>query len=125
MAHWLTFPRIQDPRGNLSFAQQLPFPVLRCYWIYGIEPEAVRGGHAHKTLERILIPVSGSLVASVDGFPYSLYQPWMGLYIGPLEWLDMKNFAHGTACMVLASAEYSEADYIREYDTYLRIKRGL
>lgn len=119
---WITFPRIQDPRGNLSFAERLPFEIHRCYWLYGIEPEAVRGGHAHRTLQRILIPMAGSFVAVVDGVPYGLYQPWKGLYVGPMEWMDLNSFSHGAACVVLASAVYDEADYIRSHAEYLGVK---
>lgn len=114
MPQILTFPRITDPRGSLSFAQHTPFPIKRVYWIHDLSADAIRGGHAHKTLERILIAASGSFDAVVDGIDHQLNKPWVGLWIRPLEWLDMENFSGGATVMVLASAEYDEADYIRQ-----------
>ena len=118
MPRIITFPRITDARGSLSFAERLPFDIKRAYWVFDLAAEATRGGHSHKTLERILIPMAGSFVALVNEKPYGLYKPWVGLYVEPLEWLDLRDFSAGAAFIVLASAEYSEADYIRDRADY-------
>jgi uncharacterized RmlC-like cupin family protein len=118
----IQFPRIQDARGNLSFAERLPFEIKRCYWLYGIEPQATRGGHSHKTLERILIAVAGSFRAIVNEDERILFNPWEGLYVPPMAWLDLDSFSGGAVCMVLASAEYDEADYIREKSAWIMQK---
>lgn len=114
MKRLITFPRITDPRGSLSFAEKLPFQIKRVYWVYLLSAEAERGGHAHKKLERIIVPLSGSFTAYVDDVAYPLFKPWEGLYIAPMEWLDLRLFSGNAAFMTLASAEYDEGDYIRE-----------
>ena len=66
----IQFPRIPDPRGNLSFAQKLPFEIKRCYWLYHLTPGSVRGGHAHKKLDRIFIAIHGLFkVNGIGVFP--------------------------------------------------------
>lgn len=113
MPEIVNFPRITDPRGSLSIAERLPFAIKRCYWLFDLSADAERGNHAHKTLDRIIVPVSGSVTAKVDGKPYLLNKPWVGLRVFPGEWLDLVDFSGGAALMVFASAEYDEADYIR------------
>ncbi len=115
------FPLIRDARGNLSFAERLPFEIKRVYWGYGIAAQAVRGGHAHRALRRILVAVHGSFKANVNGFSRTLDAADMGLLIEPMEWLELYDFSHDAAFMVLASAEYDESDYIRsraEFDAF-------
>lgn len=119
----INFPRIQDARGNLSFAERLPFDIRRCYWLYGIEPEAQRGGHSHKALQRILIAVAGSFRATVNGESQILFNPWEGLYVPPMAWLDLDSFSGGAVCLVLASAEYDESDYIRSKEEWTTLNR--
>ena len=114
----ITFPRITDARGSLSFAQELPFNIRRAYWLFDLSSDAVRGGHSHRRLERVIIPISGSVIATVNGQPYHLYKPWVGLHVLPLEWLDLNSFSGGAALMVLASAIYDERDYIRDRADY-------
>lgn len=123
MPRLLTFPRVTDPRGSLSYAQEVPFDIRRVYWIHDLSADAIRGGHAHKTLQRILIAISGSFSAVVNGQTFVLNKPWSGLQVYPLEWLDLLNFSGGATVMVLASAEYSESDYIRSHAEYLGVKK--
>ena len=112
----IQFPRIPDARGSLSFAQQLPFEVKRAYWLYHITQGSVRGGHAHKTVDRIFIAMHG--IFRVNGIELS--HPWEGLRVRPMTWVDLTDFSNGAVCLVLASAEYDENDYIRnraEFDS--------
>ena len=122
MPRQITFPRIQDARGNLSVAEKLPFEIRRAYWIYDLSADATRGGHSHRTLERILIAMSGSFVAVVNDEPFKLYKPWIGLYVAPMEWLDLCDFSGGAVCLALASAEYDKADYIRDKSEWMTIR---
>lgn len=96
--------------------------MRRIYYLYGIEPGATRGGHAHKTLERVIIAIAGSFRATVNGEAWNLMNPWEGLYIGPMEWLELDLFSGGAVCLALASAEYSESDYIREKSEWIMLK---
>lgn len=121
MPRLITFPRVTDPRGSLSFAQGLPFQIMRVYWLHDLSADAVRGGHAHKTLERILIAVSGSFIAEIDDQEVPLNKPWFGLCVHPYEWLEMHSFSGGATVMVLASEEFSESDYIRSKEQYLAV----
>lgn len=113
----IQFPRIPDPRGNLSFAERLPFEIKRCYWIYHLTPGSVRGGHAHKTVDRIFIAING--LFRVNGIELS--RPWEGLRVHPMTWLELTDFSNGAVCLVLASHEYDEADYIRDYSEFLSL----
>ncbi len=117
----IQFPRITDPRGELCVAEHLPFQIKRVYWINHVHKNAERGGHAHKALRRILIPMAGSFTAIVNDQDYFLSDagsyakgPAVGLLIEPMEWLVMREFSACASCCVLASAEYDEADYIRD-----------
>jgi len=111
----IQFPRIPDPRGNLSFAEKLPFDIKRCYWLYHLTPGSVRGGHAHRTVDRIFIAING--LFRVNGIELS--RPWEGLRVPPMTWLELTEFSNGAVCLVLASHEYDENDYIRDRAEFL------
>ena len=123
----LEFPRICDARGNLTFVEaerHVPFEVKRVFYLYDVPAGAERGAHAHRTLHQVLICLSGSFdVVAEDGFAetrFHLNHPWCGLYIPPMIWDTEINFHPGSVCMVLASDYYTEADYYRDYDEYLK-----
>jgi hypothetical protein len=127
----ITFPKIVDTRGNLSFVEsgrQAPFQIARVYWLYDVPSGAERGGHSHKALEQILVCLAGSFDVTLDdGFKRSriqLNRPHSGLYICPMIWRTLDNFSSGSVCMVLASEFYSEADYYRNYDDFVRAVRS-
>lgn len=128
---WLEFPKISDPRGNLSFIEgnrQVPFDIKRVYYIYDIPSGASRGGHAHRNLMQIAIALSGSFDFILDnGFEkqrYTLNSPHKGLLISNNTWREMENFSAGSVCLVLASNYYTEDDYIRDYSQFIEnIKR--
>ncbi len=122
----MELPKITDPRGNLSFVQsfdQIPFNISRVYFVYDVPGGSERGGHAHKALHEFLIPVSGSFdVVLQDGGGkkiFSLNAPFRGLYVAPMVWRDLANFSSGAVCLVLASENFDEADYLRDFSEFM------
>ena len=113
----IQLPRIPDPRGNLTFVEKLPFEIKRVYYLYHLTPGSVRGGHAHKTVDRIFIAING--IFRVNGIELS--RPWEGLRVPPMTWLDLTDFSQGAVCLVLASHEYDESDYIRDRTEFLEL----
>ncbi len=120
-------PRIHDPRGNLTFAQdydQVPFAIHRAFWIYDIPAGCERGAHAHRKLYQAIIALAGSFTVTVtDGVEecqYTLNRPYEALLVVPGIWSHIDNYSSGAVCMVLVSAPFDEADYIRDYDDYLK-----
>lgn len=121
------FRVFKDRYGNLipvEAGMDIPFPVRRIYYIYGVQDGVRRGFHSHKALHQVLICVSGSvsiLVKTPEGEEtFTLSDPSEGLYIGPLIWREMFDFSADAVLLVLASEHYCEADYIRNYDEYLK-----
>ncbi|WP_159021426.1 FdtA/QdtA family cupin domain-containing protein [Formosa sp. L2A11] len=125
----IEIPKIKDVRGNLAVIEKdcIPFEIKRVYFLYDVPSDASRGGHAHKTLSQFLIPVSGSFQVRVkDGEGerlITLNKPDIGLLIVPGIWREIENFSSGSVCLVLASAEFNEDDYIRDYEDYVLFKR--
>ena len=105
----------------------LPFDIKRLYYLYDVPFDASRGGHAHKELEQIIIALSGSFDLIIkDGEKektYQLNKPNVGIYLPSGLWRELNNFSSGTICLVLVSQEYSEDDYIRNYDKFLIYKK--
>ena len=126
----LEIPKIIDSkgRGNLSVIEKnvLPYKSKRVYYLYDIPSDAKRGGHAHKELQQCLIALSGSFdVVLNDGVStktITLNKPNKGLLIVPGIWRELQNFSSGAVCLVLASEEYMESDYIRDYKQFLDSK---
>lgn len=122
----LSLPKISDPRGNLTFVEshnQIPFEIRRVYYLYDVPSGAERGGHAHKALHQLIIPLSGSFdIVLDDGSTrrtLTLNRPWQGLYVCPMIWRELENFSSGSICMVLASEKYDESDYYRDYQEFI------
>lgn len=123
----ISLPKICDPRGNLSVAEQMknvPFEIKRVYWTYDVPAGEARGGHAHRDLQQLIIAVNGSFVVNLDDGKghkesYHLNHPWEGLHIGPGVWRTLDDFSSGSVCMVLASELFDEADYIYDYDEFV------
>ena len=122
------FPPHGDERGQLvaiEAMKDLPFPVRRVYYIYDTLPGVRRGFHAHRNLQQILICVSGSckihLDNGTDTAEVTLDKPNEGLYIANDMWREMYDFTPGAVLLVLASEHYDEADYIRNYDDFIKM----
>lgn len=125
----ITLPKNHKLNGNLTSVNNLieiPFEVKRVYFLYDIPGGLSRGGHAHKDLQQLIIALSGSFDLIVDDGKvkrtFNLTQPNKGVYIPAGLWRDLDNFSSGSICMVLASLEYSEDDYIRDYDEFKKDK---
>jgi hypothetical protein len=125
----IQLPKISDPRGNLTFVEggnHVPFDIQRVYYLYDVPGGAERGGHAHKGLHQLIIAMSGSFdVVLNDGVNKKrvhLNRPYSGLYVCPMIWRELDNFASGSVCMVLASSKYSENDYYRSYAEFIEVR---
>ncbi len=127
----INLPKIADPRGNLTFIEGLnhiPFIIRRTYWIYDVPGGEMRGAHAYRTNEELIIAVSGSFDVMVDTgavrVTHSLNRSYYGLYIPIGNWRELVNFSTNSLCLVLASGKYDEEDYIRDYDAFKKIRTG-
>lgn len=123
----ISLPRINDPRGNLTFIEgksHVDFDIQRVYYLYDVPGGSERGGHAHKALRQLIIAMSGSFDVLLDDGTekkrFHLNRSYEGLYVCPMIWRELDNFSSGSVCMVLASNRYEESDYYREYDQFLR-----
>ncbi|MDQ3280743.1 MAG: FdtA/QdtA family cupin domain-containing protein [Acidobacteriota bacterium] len=121
----ISLPKIADPRGNLTFVEggrHVPFPIERAYAIYNVPGGERRGGHAYRTLEEVVVSLSGSfdvvLSDSVDTLRISLNRPYTALFIPRLIWRHMENFSTNAVAFVLASQHYDESEYIRDYELF-------
>ena len=127
----ITLPKITDPRGNLTVAEELtnvPFDIKRADWVYDVPGGESRGGHAHKRLHQLIVALSGSFHVTLDNGierkTYLLNHPWEGLLVDTGIWRTLDDFSSGAVCLVLASEPYEEDDYIYEYEDFLRYVNG-
>jgi len=126
----LNLPKIHDISGNITSVNNgidAPFDVKRIFYIYDIPSGEDRGAHAHKECHQLLMAITGSFEVEVfDGREranFFLNQPDIGLHVPPGIWASEINFSGGGICLVLASHEYDENDYIRDYQEYLNYKK--
>lgn len=123
-------PECRDERGALSFAEwsHLPFDAKRIFWIYDVNDGKTRGGHAHVECEEVVFAVCGSFDMYVDNgrdsATYTIDTPNRGIYIGANVWCELRNFAPGTVCVVVASCIYNKEGYINDYAEYKKIRSG-
>lgn len=121
----IDLPKIVDRRGNLSFieaGQHIPFRIARTYWIYDVPGGQKRGSHAFKSQHEIIIALSGSFDVLLDDGKekrrYSLNRSYKALYIPNMIWRSLENFSTNALCLVIASDNYNEDDYIRNYKVF-------
>lgn len=120
-----------DFRGNLIAFEKgvnCPFPIKRCFYIYDTKSnEVVRGAHANKKSEFLLVVISGSCKVRVDTGSgketFSLNSPMQALYLDKMVWKEMFDFSHNSILLVLSNELYDESEYIRNYDEFLRIAK--
>lgn len=124
------FDELGDERGHLVVVeggQAIPFDIKRIFYIYGSDAAVVRGQHANKESEFVLINVSGkSKVRITDGTEkvvVELNQPNMGIYLPKMVWKDMYDFSSDSILLVLASKHYDAQEYIKDYEEYLKLTK--
>lgn len=122
----IDFPRIQDPRGNLTFIQnpaQIPFEIKRTFWTYDVPGGGIRGGHAYHLQQEIIVALSGSfdvIVTNVDGSTekFSLNRSYYGLYLSAKTWRHVENFSTNSLALHISSEIFSSEDYIRDFEDF-------
>lgn len=128
----LEFPQHGDDRGHLVVVEgqkDIPFDIKRVFYIYGSDPDVVRGCHANRKSEFVLINVAGqSKVRARDGLGneavFSINRPHTGLYLPKMIWKDMYDFSPDSVLLVLSSETYDPGEYIRDYDAFVREVSG-
>lgn len=127
----IDFPKILDPRGNLSFIEgnnHVPFEIRRVFYVYDVPGGESRGAHANRDTQQLIVAMSGSFDVVVDDgtkrIKFQLNRAYYGLYIPPMIWRGIENFSSGGVCLVLASTFYNKDEYIREYEDYKRYVTG-
>ncbi|MCX8788945.1 sugar 3,4-ketoisomerase [Vibrio parahaemolyticus] len=123
----ISFQKMGDERGSLISLEQhknIPFDIKRIYYIFDTQSGLARGFHAHYDLEQVAICMKGSVTFLIDDGTTKetvmLSSPDVGLHIKGLKWREMHDFSEDCVLMVVASELYDEADYIRDYDTFLK-----
>ncbi len=126
--HIFDLPKVSDPRGNLSFLESeghVPFRVRRAYWIYDVPGGMRREGHAFRSQQEVIIALSGSFdVVLNDGtgeVRHHMARSHYALYVPPMTWREIDNFSTNSVVLVLSSEDYDPADYIEDFDEYLRL----
>jgi acetyltransferase-like isoleucine patch superfamily enzyme/dTDP-4-dehydrorhamnose 3,5-epimerase-like enzyme len=124
-------PVVKDMRGNLSareVGQGLPFVPKRYFVVHDVPSKEVRGEHAHRELEQLLVCIKGSVAVVVDDGSrrqeVTLDSPELALYVPPMVWGTQYKYTADAALLVLASDVYRASDYIREYDQFLTERRA-
>lgn len=123
--------KIKDRSGNITPVENnedIPFDINRIFYLYDIPGGESRGAHAHKACHQFLVAASGSFEVLLDDGKVKrqilLNKPDIGLHIPPGIWASEINFSSGAVCLVLASHNYNEADYIRNYEDYLKLSHN-
>ena len=128
----LQFPDLGDERGKLVVAEgkiDVPFQIERVFYLYGSDSDVIRGQHANRESEFVLINVAGSSkVMITDGANkdiVELNRPMEGVYIPKMIWKEMYDFSEDSVLLVLASTHYDGSEYIRDYDEYLKEMKNI
>lgn len=124
----IKFKQLGDERGQLVVVEgekDIPFEIARVFYIYGSDSEVIRGKHANKNSEFILINVSGTSKVKIDYGNSSeiveLNEPHIGVYIPKMVWKEMYDFSKDSVLLVLSNYKYDSNEYIRDYDQYLKL----
>ncbi|GGF08372.1 hypothetical protein GCM10010984_26910 [Chishuiella changwenlii] len=125
----IELPKIEDPRGNLSFFEypnQLPFKINRTYWIYDVPGGEIRGSHAFKNQNELIIALSGSFDVILHNgekeMKFSLNRSYYGLYVPKMTWRRIENFSTNSLAFIATDLSYNEDEYIRDFDDFLNLK---
>jgi hypothetical protein len=125
----IELPKNHQINGNITAVnngQEIPFNVIRVYYLYDVPGGEARGGHAHKELQQLIVAASGSFDLIVDDGinrrTFHLNRPYHGVFMPAGLWRELDNFSSGSICLVLASKAYDEEDYIRDYSLFIDYK---
>jgi len=131
IVHLIDLPKVKDPRGNLTVIESginVPFKVMRNYWIYDVPSGMWRDGHAFRQQNEFIVALSGSFdVVIHDGETeqkYHLSRPQIGLYIPKMTWRHIDNFSTNSVALVLSSTRYAPNDYIEDFEEFKTLKYG-
>jgi hypothetical protein len=130
-ARWIDLPVRAEERGALTFIghDEIPFSISRLFYVRGVPPGTERGGHAHRVTEQFVIAASGCFSLDLtDGSnkrTFRLESSERGVYIPPMIWDRLYDFSPDAVCLVLASTQYAESDYVRDWNEYLRERKAL
>lgn len=120
----IEIPKVHDERGSLAVIEKdvIPFNIKRVYYLYDVPSDSYRGGHAHLEQQSVIIALSGSFEVILDDGEsrkrIMLNKPTQGLFIPTNIWREIDNFSSGAVCLVLASTEYNENEYMRDYEDF-------
>ena len=122
----INLPKIQDPRGNLTFFQypsQIPFEIKTTFWTYDVPGGEIRGGHAYHQQEEVIIALSGSFDVVIKNSDHSLQKislnrSYYGLYLPPKTWRHIENFSTNALALHVSSKIFSTEDYIRDFEDF-------
>lgn len=130
--HLIDLSKIHDVRGNLTpieSGEDIPFDIKRIYYLYDVPSGESRGAHAHKELKQLIIAANGSFTITLDDGKnkksFTLNRPYQGLLIVPGIWRDLDDFSSGAVLLCLASEHYIAADYIHDYNEFLKYKEKI
>lgn len=125
----INIPKITDPRGHLAVIEKdtIPFQIKRVYYLFDVPSDAYRGGHAHVLQQTLLVALSGSFEVTLDDgksrTKILLNKPDKGLFIPTGIWREIDNFSSGAVCLALASTDFDESEYIRDYEQF-KLSKG-
>ena len=125
----INLPKYLDIRGNLSYIEEdthLPFKIRRVYWIFDVPGGEHRGGHAFLETEELIVALSGSFEVLVnDGvkeYRFPLNRSYYGVFVPKMMWRLLENFSTNSLALIIASTDYSENDYVRDFEEFRRLK---
>lgn len=125
----INLPKFIDTRGTLSFIEEdthLTFKIKRVYWIYDVPGDEHRGGHAFRDTEELILALSGSfdlvLHDGINEYRFSLNRSYFGVIVPKMMWRMIENFSTNSLVLIIASTDYNEADYIRNFEDFLHLK---
>jgi hypothetical protein len=124
----LTFPKVSDPRGNLTFLEndgQIPFKIERIFWTYDIPGGETRGGHAYRLQQEIIVALNGSfdvVVKKINGEiqTYHLNKCYNGIFLPPNTWRHIENYSTNAISLHLSDSLYNKTDYIFDFDFLIK-----
>jgi len=129
-AKFIRFKQMGDDRGHLVVVEggkDIPFEIARVFYIYGSDTDVVRGNHANRKSEFVLVNVSGTSKVKVDNGDtsevFELNEPHTGIYIPKMLWKKMYDFSSDSVLLVLSNEKYEPEEYIKDYEEYVSIMR--